>query len=203
MQAKLEALFPTSLLRVSLPREFTPPELTFIKAGKKNTRKNHTNKYTEETNVLNFDAFRNIKGFIMSALKCYLKDILKTKEYVDIYVSESWINYTDYGESHHRHYHPNSFLSGVLYIDVLKEDFITFYNPLKTNFLFDTQENNFLNSQEWNTKINKRELIVFPSSLEHSVPTNTQKPKHTRISLSFNTFFRGNVNRNPTISLSV
>jgi hypothetical protein len=37
--------------------------------------------------------------------------------------------------------------------------------------------------------INKREIILFPSNLNHSVPKN--EGTNTRISLAFNSFFEG------------
>ena len=45
----------------------------------------------------------------------------------EVYITQSWLNYTKQNEFHHVHEHPNSFLSGVLYLQTCEEDKIYFY----------------------------------------------------------------------------
>jgi hypothetical protein len=37
---------------------------------------------------------------------------------IDPFVTQSWLNWTKPGQWHHKHSHPNSLYSGVLYLDV-------------------------------------------------------------------------------------
>ena len=46
--------------------------------------------------------------------------------------------------------------------------------------------------------IKKLDLMIFPSYLEHGVPTNTTN--QIRTSLSFNTFVRGDIGSRSTMS---
>ena len=50
--------------------------------------------------------------------------------------------------------------------------------------------NNF-NSEIFLLQLNAGELIIFPSNLSHSVPPNNSDEE--RISLSFNTWIKGNI----------
>ena len=58
----------------------------------------------------------------------YFNKVLCAKN-VKPYITQSWLNYTRANQFHHRHEHPNSFVSGVLYINADKAtDRINFYN---------------------------------------------------------------------------
>ena len=46
------------------------------------------------------------------------------------------------------------------------------------------------NSIHWWWPVKAKELFLFPSNMEHGVPS-IQDAEQMRISLSFNTFFRG------------
>jgi uncharacterized protein (TIGR02466 family) len=203
MQAQIDYLFPTPLFRVLLDRELLESEIKIIKYNSTLSHKNKTNKTSNNKFILEEPGFKELKKFILSGINSYVHHIMKPKNHIELYITESWLNYTNYGESHHRHYHPNSILSGVFYIEILKNDGIHFFKPTINHFFIEATENTFINSYGWNLGINKNELILFPSSLEHSVHTNLQKPKKTRISLSFNTFIKGNINNLITTSLNL
>jgi ectoine hydroxylase-related dioxygenase (phytanoyl-CoA dioxygenase family) len=47
------------------------------------------------------------------------------------------------------------------------------------------------NCDKFSWKVGKGDIILFPSSLVHSVSPNTQD--QTRVSLSFNTFIKGSL----------
>jgi uncharacterized protein (TIGR02466 family) len=93
--------------------------------------------------------------------------------------------------------HPNSAISGVYYVEAEKDDIIKFKSPLQSylhpcylHILPETH--NIWNSASWDVPIQKYDLILFPSWLEHMVPPN-DKATTDRISISFNTFVRGNI----------
>jgi uncharacterized protein (TIGR02466 family) len=107
-------------------------------------------------------------------------------------ITQSWINYTEKGEYHHKHRHPNSYLSGVLYINAKKpNDKIYFYKEGYRQFKFGIKEFNPFNSESWFFEVESLDIVIFPSHLEHMVVT--AENNETRVSLSFNTFLSGNI----------
>jgi uncharacterized protein (TIGR02466 family) len=108
-------------------------------------------------------------------------------------ISQSWVNFTKPGGHHHQHTHSNSYISGVFYLDVEDEvDEIVFHEASRArSFSIPTQNWNVFNSQIWRYKVKKNLLILFPSYLSHSVPPTTTS--NVRTSISFNTFFKGNL----------
>lgn len=195
----IHPIFITPVLELSEKYKFSTEELEYIKTLPiKENEKNHVSKLT---NVLNDTKMKNIKTYIEKGIKYYVDTILcPINNDLEIYITESWCNYTSTGQSHHRHSHHNSIISGCLYIDVDKEsDKIHFYNDnLYRRIQIDVDEkkcNNF-NSKSWWLPIENGKLIIFDSSLDHSV--EEVRTNHTRISLSFNTFFRGEIGSDTT-----
>ena len=95
------------------------------------------------------------------------------------------------GQTHHLHYHKNSILSGVFYLDPTDKSPIVFYAP-KDRFYF-SDENpkywNEYNSQSWTLDVPEgNSCIIFPSQTDHSVEKNTNT--EDRYSVAFNTFFK-------------
>ena len=89
---------------------------------------------------------------------------------------------------HHSHNHPNSIISGVFYIDV-EDDRIEFERPQSNQFVLPPKDYNMYNSGSWWLGVEEKSLLLFPSTLVHSVPQIHHSK--TRISLAFNTFIRG------------
>ena len=122
----------------------------------------------------------------------YFDKVVCTDNSIVPYITQSWLNYTKTDQFHHMHNHPNSYISGVFYIDVDdKVDKITFH---KANYLaielYKTKYNIF-NSNSWRYPVKTGDIILFPSSLEHAV--DKKKGTNIRISLSFNVFLKGTI----------
>jgi len=134
-----------------------------------------------------------LKRFCEEQLKIYVKQVIDPKEEVDIYITQSWLNITKPGESHHDHSHANSIASGVFYISTEESDNIKFTDPnrsIKGILKFEPEEYNHWNSDTWFFPVTNNELLIFPSWLVHQVDPN-KKATTDRISLSFNTFTKG------------
>jgi|TARA_R110000796_G_scaffold33831_1_gene87515 uncharacterized protein (TIGR02466 family) len=192
----IHGLFPTPIYMNNIDRPFTKQELQFVDEQKKHCVKNEGHFNTKDNYILNRKEFKNIKKFLNQCCKNYLKKIISPKNNIELYITQSWINYTEENQFHHQHAHPNSILSGVLYISCNKEnDAIKFTNineyqqikPKINNF-------NIWNSDTWCFPIERGQLIMFPSSTKHEV--ETKKDNNTRISLAFNTFYKGNIGSN-------
>ena len=183
-------LFPTPVGHYKIERDLTISELKFINRQEK--KQNEGNKTSADHYVLKNTKLLKLNTFLEKSLKDYVDHTLNPVEGNDIHITQSWINYTEEGEYHHKHAHPNSIVSGVFYIDTdPKRDRINFFNEGYKIIQLETEEWNAYNSRSWWYETDIGDLYLFPSSLPHSV---FKVPEgKTRISLSFNTFVKGTI----------
>ena len=180
----LHGIFPTPVAKFTFGREFTADEASFFAAQP--THKNMGNTTSNDRYVLRHDTMADLMVFVQASVDEYVKAIYAPKESVSLRVTQSWLNYTKPGEFHHKHAHPNSFVSGVLYMKAAKErDRIYFYRGGYEQIKLTTDNWNLYNSESWWFEVATGELILFPSSLTHMVET---VQGDERISLAFNTF---------------
>jgi uncharacterized protein (TIGR02466 family) len=94
-------------------------------------------------------------------------------------------------EFHHKHTHPNSFISGVFYFQTNDEtDKIYFFEDSYKQFKIPAREFNNYNSDSWWLPSVTGQLLLFPSRMTHMVETRLET-QYTRMSMSFNTFLVG------------
>ena len=189
-------IFPIPVYMTKMDRGFTKQELNFVKEQKKHCTKNAGNINTTDNYILNRKEFKNIKKFLDKTCKDYLERVICPKNNIELYITQSWLNYTETNQYHHKHAHPNSVISGVLYFDSDKEnDKIMFSDPITYKQIKpDIDKYNVWNSDTWWFAVETGMLIMFPSSTTHQV--ETKKGNNTRISLAFNTFYKGSVGSN-------
>lgn len=183
-------IFPTTILNGSINRPFSDDELSVVNINKDKIYKNTGNSTSINKYVLEEAEMKDLKDICLKYLDLYLKDVYKNNE-IEIYITQSWINYSNKDEFHHRHYHANSFLSGVLYIDTNENDCISFINPVKEIIQINPVAYDFKNAGGWDVIVKSGDIVIFPSHLDHEVPS--VKANKTRISLGFNSFVRGNL----------
>ena len=187
-------LFPTPIYTTKIDRGFTKQELQFVNEQKEHCSKNNGNINTKDSYILNRKQFKNIKKFLDKCCKDYLDTIICPKNNIEIYITQSWLNYTEANQYHHQHAHPNSVVSGVFYFDSdIKNDKILFtkggYQQISPKI--DKEKFNLWNSSTWFFPVETGNLFMFPSSTIHQV--ETKQGNNTRISLAFNTFYKGSV----------
>jgi len=183
-------LFPIPVGLYELGRDLTEKELSFLKNQK--TRPNNGNTTSVDNTILKARALTQLRDFIETSVSDYFKTVHNPKHKVNLKITQSWTNYTEKNQYHHKHAHPNSFVSGVFYIQADKtKDKIYFYRDSYQQIKFPPQEWNVWNSESWWFEVGTGNLILFPSSLTHMV--ETVQHDQTRISLSFNTFPVGHV----------
>ena len=192
----IESLFPVPIYMSNIDRKFTKQELQFVTEQKKHCKNNSGNISTKDNYILNRKEFKNIKKFLDTSCQDYLEKIISPKNNLELYITQSWLNYTEKNQHHHRHEHPNSVLSGVLYFDCDKEnDKIKFTNPIGYKQIVpEIEKYNIWNSNTWWFPLETGQLVIFPSSTTHQV--ETKKGNNTRISLAFNTFYKGTIGSN-------
>ena len=90
----------------------------------------------------------------------------------------------------------------MLYFDSDKDnDMIKFFSQRGYQQIFaDVEENKFniWNSTSWWFPVETGQLIMFPSSTTHQV--DTKQGTNTRISLAFNTFYKGTIGSNSSLT---
>ena len=183
-------LFPTIINVFKFHRNLNKKELTAISKYLSKTHKNNGNSISENKFVLNDPNLEQIKMFIDESLNQVLKETFQ--ERTKLKITQSWLNKTEKEEYHHRHCHPNSYLSGVFYIETTDTDKIMFHrNSPRSNYYQAVYDSwNTRNSETWWLPVEMNSLIIFQSDVWHSVPKIKTKK---RISLSFNTFINGTV----------
>ncbi len=180
------SLFPTAVTFYK-HKGITEKEIKFI--AKQETRGNTGNTTSIDNNILENREMKKLKQFIEKSLKEYFQNIYVPKNNVEPYITQSWCNYTKEGQYHHKHAHPNSFISGVFYVQADKtKDKIYFYKEEYKQIKVPAKEYNLFNSESWWFETGTNDLVLFPSNLTHMVEKVVGKE---RISLSFNTFLKG------------
>ena len=194
-------IFPIPVYMTEIDRGFTKQELNFVKEQKKHCIKNTGNIHTKDNYILNRKEFKNIKKFLNKHCKNYLDTVICPKNNLELYITQSWLNYTEADQYHHKHEHPNSVVSGVLYFNSdIEKDKILFSksNSPQIKPIIDNTKFNLWNSETWFFPVETGKLIMFPSSTTHQV--ENKKGKNTRISLAFNTFYKGTIGSNPYLT---
>jgi len=147
---------------------------------------NGKNKFkTKDSYLTKHESLKDITSFFKECIDDFTKNIYQSEQRLTI--TQCWGNKNPKGSKHHEHVHPNSIVSGVFY---LRQDPklppIKFFKSNVQAINLDPKEYNYLNSESFLLPCVSGELILFPSNLKHSVPTN--RGDEERISLSFNTF---------------
>ena len=199
MEATINGIFPTPIYISKLDRELTQLELKFVDKSKKDFYKNDGNITSNNNYILNEKPFANIKKKLDLKVQDYFDKVISPANNITPYITQSWLNYTETNQYHHKHSHPNSLVSGVFYINCHEEhDKIKFFNDNYKTIKLEVKDWNMWNSESWWFTVNTGDVILFPSSLTHMV--ETKQGDNTRISLAFNVFIKGTVGNNKNLT---
>ena len=199
MEAIINGIFPTPIYISKLDRELTPLELKFVDKSKKDFYKNDGNITSNNNYILNEKPFANIKKELDLRVQDYFDKVISPANSITPYITQSWLNYTETNQYHHKHAHPNSLVSGVFYINCNEEhDKIKFFNENYKPIKLETKDWNLWNSESWWFPVKTGDVILFPSSLTHMV--ETKEGTNTRISLAFNVFIKGTIGDNKNLT---
>ena len=129
-------------------------------------------KYSTDDDILDKEAFVDIKKQINLHVQKFTTDILQINKDLKFYITRSWlININKAYSSGIFHDHINSFFTGVLYLKYTYEC------------------SNEYNEEKLNYFPKKNDLILFDAKLEHSMGTHTTT--NSRLCLAFEVFARG------------
>jgi len=180
-------LFPVGVGSRDLETPLTKQELAFLTG--QTQRPNMGNTSSEDRYVLEKPEMKKFRAWIQTQVDSYFEEVYKPSSNVCLRITQSWTNHTEALRFHHKHAHPNSFVSGVFYIQTdASRDRIHFYRSGDWQQLKITpRDYHILNSESWWLEAVPGRLYLFPSSLTHMVET-LPEGSETRISMSFNTF---------------
>jgi len=198
-ETKILELFPKTVFISKIDRNLNNKELKEIDKQKKEVFQNTGNKSTINSYVLNLPIFKTLKKEIMDRVNFYCYKVLRLNPQVKPYITQSWLNYTKENEYHHLHAHPNSYISGVYYVDGnSSNDTITFWDTNYYQIEPEYNELNKYNSTSWWMPTVTKDLFLFKSELKHSV--TLKKGNNTRTSLAFNIFFKGKLGKKKNLT---
>jgi uncharacterized protein (TIGR02466 family) len=200
IESSINGIFPTPVYISKLNRELSSLELKFVEKNKKNVYKNEGNTTSNNNYILNEKPFLNLKKELDLKVKDYFEKIISPTDSITPYITQSWLNYTETNQYHHKHEHPNSLVSGVFYINCHEEfDKIKFFKKDIYQIIKpEIKEWNLWNSETWWFSVKTGDVVLFPSSLTHMV--ENKEGTNTRISLAFNVFIKGTIGKNKSLT---
>ena len=178
-------LFPTPVCCFDLGRDLSFREKKLLLNQDQNP--NASNTTSVDRNLLENTKLSSLRKFVETSLDEYIKEICSPAQDIKLRITQSWASYTKPGQHHHKHFHPNSLISGVFYVKTNKDsDRIYFYRDGYQQIKLPVDQWNLFNSDSWWLTAETVQLLLFPSFLTHMV--ETVEGDDTRVSLSFNTF---------------
>jgi hypothetical protein len=162
-EPEISGVFPTPVYISNLDRPFTKEEMKVFGKHSKTQVINSGNTTSKNNYILHEPGLETLKDELTAHVTEYVKRIHLPKYPMNPYITQSWTNYTRTNQNHHSHQHPNSFISGVLYISAdEKFDKITLhrngYQQIKTV----PTEWNWYNSDSWFYTVKTGMIIMFP-----------------------------------------
>ena len=136
--------------------------------------------------------FDGLTKLIHNEAMQFFDDVLGLDEN-DLIMNTMWSNVQINQARHHVHQHPNSFYSGVIYLEIpdrknIDPGWLFFVDPrpAKNMWQADYKKSNQLSDRSYGFKPKTGTLLLFPSWLEHGTEVCVLDKNERRISLSFN-----------------
>ena len=190
---KIDGFFPIPVSFNKISKDLNKNEIEFINNQRKSATSNSGNLIGLNKHILDTCELQNLKNILTKHINEYFKIVFEPEKEVELYITNSWLNWTENDQFHHIHNHPNSLISGVFYIETAIGDSINFFNPneLLGNIRIKTPETGKWVCEKWRCPVNKNCILLFPSKMRHCVDMRPQSCNGVRISLAFNTWFKG------------
>ena len=164
IESNINGIFPTPIYFSKLDRELTNKELSFVDKSKLDFYKNDGNITSNNNYILNEKLFSNLKKELDLRVQDYFDKVISPANNITPYITQSWLNYTETNQYHHKHAHPNSLVSGVFYINCNEEhDKIKFFNENYKTIKLEIKDWNMWNSESWWFSLKTGDIILFPT----------------------------------------
>lgn len=192
MEFKIHSLFPTPIMKTQINRPFTAEEMNIFNTEQ--IGQSVGNASSKNRRVLENPLLSDLKKIAQDTLDLWVREIVSPayKDKVKLQITQSWLNYTKHKGYHHVHYHPNSVISGVMYLQADEyADQIEFQTAAQNPWHIHNDKANPFNSNQYHVPVKTGDIVLFPSILYHAVPEVTVEKM--RISLAFNSFWKGTI----------
>jgi len=202
MSAAVFRAFGTPLYRdkIALDKKIINPILSSIELRRLPSDDGWT---SEDTYVLEND-FNVLKPIVQKHLDDFVFNHFKLMDKYDVEIQNSWIMKHQKGDHSALHWHSNSLISGILYLQTDDQSgdlaFVNQLNWCNNMFEFDYKEDNPLNQNTVVHTPRDGEIILFPSKTYHTVTPS--QSDDMRFCLAFNAFIRGDVQKQFEKSMS-
>ena len=165
--------------------------LSVIKKDIISTYNQTTKNWQSKANLHKNSLYDNLTKTIVQ----YTKNVFDSLyfEYSGFNITDMWSNVLKPGETHRPHTHSNNILSGVFYVMAEQTSGIIFTDPRpQAGVIQPDVTQQFVDNAsliKYDSMTNR--MILFPSWLQHYVPTN--ETNKNRISIAFNVMLKGKV----------
>ncbi len=195
-------LFPTLIWVINLDWKFNKQEKKVFTDSLKDPRINQLGNLTsKDTYILDKKPLQDFKQEILIHITNYFNYVWKPKDDITPYITQSWTNLTKKDMYFNAHSHSNSWVSAVYYYKTDKElDRIKFGKPFNEYAPLSVEPTSWetYNALSWDVKVKQGDLVIFPSTLKHSVPEKEHEGE--RISLAINSFLKGTLGGTLTLN---
>jgi len=192
-------LFPTPIWKINILEELNKQNLSIkniineclkIKLEDKGRSISNIGEQAYQSNNLNFLKYKSTNLVqLIKMINNISQTIYENTWKGKINIDNAWININGPKSFNVFHHHPNSVLSGCVYLKVPKDSGCLVIGKRQTDcFIYSTygdiKQNSDFTFEIVNFKPEIGDVFIFPSHVEHAVEEN--KSKENRISLAFN-----------------
>lgn len=188
----VKPLFAEPYFKTNIADAITPKQEKLIKALP--MLDNQVNRISEELYLFERPEMASIKKAVQEALDTFAREVMGIAQRLE--VTQSWSLMNPPGVGMHGHTHSNSLVSGSLYYTDLPNPpgsmiFERHNGYRQLEIAVNGEKQNIYNAPRNAVVPTKGDLVLFSSSLQHYVETNTSQ--QNRHSIAFNTFVRGKI----------
>ena len=201
LEYKIHGLFPIPVYQTQRESDIDSTEEKEIEDIIEEGMIKNLNRYYSNNSYIFDTRLYNLKEFCEQHIKTYVKETINPTEELDFYITQAWLNITKPGGSHQIHGHRNSIISGAFYIQTDVGQTINCYNMhqiYQPSIQFE-ETPTLWNTDNMSFDVTNNQLLLFPSWLDHGVTSNKTQTKDV-ISLSFNTFVKGNLGKRENLN---
>jgi len=193
---QLTPIFPSALFRAHVEDMSLVDDLKteLVKLKEQNTGFSEANNFVSQDDLQNLPQFKALVDIVMSEGEQLLDFFGVVRD--SHYISNMWGNITDPNHRHPVHIHPNSYLSGIIYLNAPdKCGYTAFTDPRPGARVF---EPSYTQMNEWNGGVfmnvpEKGQLLFWNSWLPHGVERGFHNGEEDRIVIAFNIMIKGKI----------
>jgi uncharacterized protein (TIGR02466 family) len=191
-------IVPRTLLKFSMNSKLLENVLESVSQEKFKT--NISNKISENYFLLREERYKELADWINSCLEEIRLDL---NFFCDsLKITQSWANRSSDSEYHHNHIHPNSILSGIIYLtESNSPTLFGFENDWYCTTDGDSRSSIKISFDSEKSVLFHKcdsipgDMIIFPSNFRHSTDCHQSDNGSDRLSISFNVFPTGKIGR--------